>query len=157
MKFTLLKDLRTDPLMRPVLQGVLLFITLFIIADLLLKSHQIGLYGSQVALTLYGDEERYLDPISLSVLLELIHGDLFMSMLCLLTLSAVFIRLEPSQKRARAGVHLLFIAALLSPAALLGAHFGFALLVWAWVGLFWFWHLLALAMAASSAYRLLRP
>ncbi|MBN2896793.1 MAG: hypothetical protein JXK05_12975 [Campylobacterales bacterium] len=156
MKFTLIKDLRADPLMRSVMLGVLLFITLFIIADLLLKSHQIGLHVNQVALTLYGDEAQYLDPISPAVLLELIHADLFMSMLALLTLSALFIRLEPSQGRARIGVHLLFSSALLSPATLLGAHFGLSALVWAWVGLFWLWHLLALIMAASSAYRLLR-
>ncbi len=156
MKFTLVKDLRSDPLMRPVLIGVLLFLLLFFISDLFVMQDQIGLHVSKASQTLYGDEAQYLDPIAPLVLLELIHANLFMSMLSLLTLSAVFIRLETREKRARLGVHLLMLSALLAPALLYGASFGIPLLMAVWLLFYWLNHLIALLMILFSLWRLAR-
>ncbi|MGB6020221.1 MAG: hypothetical protein WBF77_11575, partial [Sulfurimonadaceae bacterium] len=93
MKFTLVKDVKNDTLMRPLLGGLLLFILLFVSADILLRSDHIGLTPSALAQTLFGNEEEYIEPVTEHFLLEMIHSDIFFIMMTLLTLSAVYARL----------------------------------------------------------------
>ncbi|MEA3521678.1 MAG: hypothetical protein U9R50_01750 [Campylobacterota bacterium] len=154
MKFTLLKDLRRDPLMRPVLTGFLLFLMLFITSDLAQKREQIGLHVSSASGVIYGDEESYIDPISTVSLLEILHSDLFMVMMTLLTLSAIYIRLSPYEKLTKILLHAVMLSAILSFILLLMAHYFQSIFLILWLISLWSWHILAFCMSVESLYRL---
>ncbi len=154
MKFTLVKDLRQDPLMRPVLSGLLVFLILFFISNLAQKYEQIGLHVKTAALVMYGDEENFIDPISITSLLEILHSDLFMMMMTLLSLSAIYIRLSPHIKLSKIVLHLLMISAIFSILFLLGAYYFHTIFLTLWIIFLWIWHLLALSMSIESLYRL---
>ena len=154
MKFTLVKDLRQDPLMRPVLSGLLVFLILFFISNLAQKYEQIGLHVNTATLVMYGDEENFIDPISITSLLEMLHGDLFMMMMTLLSLSAVYIRLSPHINMSKVVIHLLMISAICSILFLLAAYYYHTIFLALWIFCLWIWHLLALSMSIESLYRL---
>jgi len=72
--------------MRPLLGGLLLFILLFLTADIMLKDDHIGLTPTHLTQTLFGNEEEYIEPVTEHFLLELIHSDIFFIMMTLLNL-----------------------------------------------------------------------
>lgn len=157
MKFTLVRDLREDALMRPLLAGLLLFALLFLGADALLKSEQLGLAPSALAATLYGDEENYVDPMPATSLTEQVHASLFFMMFTLLTLGATYVRLAGGRGLRMLPMHLSMLAGLSDPALLLLAYYGDDAFVLPWLGAFWLWHAGALFMALASLARLVRP
>lgn len=150
MKFTLVKDLRQDPLMRPLLAGVLLFIALYLASDVYVKSELIGVSLPAAQVTFTGDEESFVEPISLTTLIEIVHGELFFMMLTLMTLCTIYARLRGGSRGARVLIHLTMLSALLSQAALVGAQMVSAELAVAWVTLFWCWHAAAFWMGTSA-------
>jgi len=154
VKFTLVKDLGSDALMRPLISGLLLFITLFLLSDLLQKKHDIGLHVESVTTTLYGNEEEFIDPISLEALLQIVHTDLFFMMMTLLTLSAVFGRLAPSSHMTHRILHLLNFSALSSLIFLFSAFYTDATVALLWLFAMWIWHLMALGISLYCFYRL---
>lgn len=156
MKFTLLKDIRQDPLMRPLLLGLLVFIILFFVSDIYLKHEQIGVTTAAAIMTFSGDEATFTDPISLSALLEILHGDIFFMMMSLMMLCAVYARLGNGSRRVGYLIHLTMSAALLSLVAMIAAQQFQGVLIALWVGLFWTWHTAALWMAAVSLLKLVR-
>lgn len=156
MKFTLIKDIKKDPLMRPLLQGFLLFCLLYLPSEIAVKYFTLGLDSHAVASTLYGNEELYIDPMSEASFLELWHVDIFFAMMLLFTLATLFIRLTNA---ARASVMLtkwLFICAFAALCFMPLAFYGDALFVHAYVAAFWLWHLIALWMVLRSFYELVR-
>jgi len=150
MRFTLVKDLRQDPLMRPLLLGVLLFIALYLASDIYVKSELIGVSLPAAYLTFAGDEESFVEPISLTTLIEIVHGELFFMMLTLMTLCAIYARLRGGSRRTRVLIHLTMLSALLSQGALVGAQMLSVDFAAAWVALFWGWHAAALWMGTSA-------
>ncbi len=154
MKFTLVKDLKNDPLMRPLLSGLLLFTMLFIISDIGQKKHDIGLHVSSASATFYGNEAAFIDPISLEVVLQTVHTDLFFMMMILLTLGAVYGRLVPNTRKSRFMMHLLNASALGSLGVFIACYY--TPLVVLWVVLMWSWHIAALVMSLEAIYRLWR-
>lgn len=156
MKFTLVKDLKKDALMRPLLTGLLLFLLLFLVSDVLNKKHQIGIGIDGVSSTLYGNEEEFLDPVSIEALLEIAHTDLFFIMMSLLSLSAVFGRLTPATRLNRGMIHAVNLTAFASVALLMIAYYSHPAIAVFWLAAMWGWHALAFWMAAASLYRLYR-
>lgn len=156
MRFTLVKDLRKDALMRPLITGLLLFLSLFFISDLYQKKMDIGLDTSSVEATLYGDEAEFIDPISTEALLEIIHGDIFFMMMSLLSLSAVFGRVAPKRRSSGLAVHALNLFAFSSLLFLVTSTFFPMIPVIFWLVTMWGWHLLAIMMSLFSFYRLYR-
>lgn len=157
MKFTLVKELREDALMRPLLAGLLFFALLFLGADALLKSEQLGLEPSALAATLYGDEESYVDPIPATSLLEQVHASLFFMMFTLLTLGATYIRLTGVGRFRTVPLHASMLAAMAEPALLLLAFYQGDAFLLPWLGAFWLWHAGALFMALASLVLLFKP
>jgi hypothetical protein len=157
MKFTLIKDIRGDALMRPLLGGLLAFVLLFLIFDVVQKHETIGLFPAAAAATLYGDEETYTDAITFSGLLEIIHGDTFFAMMSLLTLSAVYARLVDSTRRRLLFINTAMLGAFFALPSLMGAYYFGAPFLYGWIALFFLWHLSAFLMAAESLWRLYRP
>lgn len=160
MRFTLVKDLRSDTLMRPLLNGLLLFALMFLSADIMLKRDQLGLDRVTLSNTLYGNEEEFIEPASDYFLLELLHSDIFFMMMTLLTLSAVYARLCPFKRVALVVINTAMLAALANVALLALSYFRGSAYLIPWLGSFWLWHVTALFMASASLFylnRLRRP
>lgn len=154
MRFTLVKDLREDALMRPLLAGLALFEIVFLVADVFLKRDHIGLDRQTLSNTLYGNEAEFIDPVSEHFLLELLHGDIFFMMMTLLTLSAVYARLSPSKRFAALLVNVAMLSAFAAIALLALAYYRGSTYLVPWLGAFWIWHAAALYMAAASLLNL---
>jgi len=157
MKFTLIKDVKHDTLMRPLLGGLLLFILLFLSADILLKNDHIGLTPSHLSQTLFGNEEEFIEPVNEHFLLELIHSDIFFMMMTLLTLSAVYARLCQNARLRLVTINLAMVSALLSIVLLPLAYYLSPLFITPWIAAFYAWHLLALLMTLASLFYLFVP
>ena len=157
MKFTLVKDIKGDSLMRPLLGGLLLFMLLFLSADVLLKNEHIGLIPTHLSQTLFGDEEAYIEPATEQFMLELIHSDIFFMMMTLLTLSAVYARLCQNKTIRIVNINATMISALLTVLFLPLAYYLSAWFVLPYIIAFYSWHILALFMAMASLYYLFIP
>ena len=143
--------------MRPLLGGLLVFILLFLTADIALKNDQIGLTPTQLSQTLFGNEEEYVTPITEHFLLELMHADIFFMMMTLLTLSAVYARLCQNERIRNFNIHTTMITALLSILFLALAYYLSELFIFPFIISFYSWHFLALIMALASLYYLFVP
>lgn len=157
MKFTLVKDVKGDSLMRPLLGGLLLFIFLFLSADIFLKDDHIGLTESTLSKTLYGNEEEFIEPASEHFLLELMHSDIFFMMMTLLTLSAVYARLCQNSTLRLVNINATMIAALATVILLPMAYYVSADFVLPYIITFYAWHILALIMTLASLFYLFIP
>lgn len=154
MRFTLVKDLRSDMLMRPLLSGLLLFTSAFLVADIFLKRDHIGLDRVTLSATLYGDEATFTEPVSEHFILELLHSDIFFMMMTLLTLSAVYARLCPVKRIAIVLINAAMLSAIADVVLLALAYFRGEAYLLPWMSMFWIWHVSALFMALSSLLHL---
>jgi len=143
--------------MRPLLGGLLLFILLFLSADIALKNDHIGLTPTHLAQTLYGNEEEYIEPVTEHFLLELMHSDIFFIMMTLLTLSAVYARLCQNKKLRLININIAMTAALLSIIFLPLSYYLSAYFILPFIISFYTWHFMALMMTLGSLYYLFIP
>lgn len=157
MKFTLVKDLRGNTLLRPLLGGLLVFILLFLSADIILKNDHIGLTIQTLSTTLYGNEEEYIEPVTFHFILELLHSDIFFMMMTLLTLGAIFSRLCEKNRLRILIINITMASALLDVLFLFGAYFFGPLFIPLWIGVFWIWHVGAFIMSLLSLFHLFAP
>lgn len=154
MRFTLVKDLREDALMLPLLRGLTFFAGAFLVADVFLKRDHIGLDYQTLSNTFYGNEAAFAEPVSEHFVLELLHSDIFFMMMTLLTLSAVYARLTPSKRLAALLINVAMLAALADVALLALSYYRGSTYLLPWLGAFWTWHAAALYMAAASLLNL---
>ena len=143
--------------MRPLLGGLLLFILLFLSADIVLKNDHIGLTPTQLSQTLFGNEAEYIEPVTEHFLLELMHSDIFFIMMTLLTLSAVYARLCQNKKLRLFNINITMTAALLSIIFLPLSYYLSAYFILPFIISFYTWHFMALMMALGSLYYLFIP
>ena len=156
MKFTLVKNLSQDPLMRPILLGLLLCIALYLVVDLVVKHYGFGISPSAVNLTIFGNEDEYIDAISRTSFLEFWHMEIFFIMIILLTLCAVFIRLSGGRKRDKIIMNIMLLSALSSLVFLALGYFVSGHFIEAYSVLFIVWHLTAFYMVVFSIRNLYR-
>jgi len=155
LRFTLIKNVKQDKMMRPLLNGLLFFMLLYIPFDIFVKSHTIGLSTTAIATTLFGNADEFLDPMNKSVFLEFIHTEVFFLMMILLTLSAVYIRLLHKKSATLIlTINLLMGFALLTPIALTSAYFYSTEFVSIYIVSFFVWHCIALYMILRSFWEL---
>ncbi len=140
--------------MKPLLNGLLLFIFLYLLFDVFVKSHTMGLSVSSVSATLFGNADEFLDPMNKSVFLEFVHMQIFFLMMILLTLSAVFVRLLHQKRNTILVLNIVMLFALLSPIALVAAYFYSTEFVGIYLFAFFTWHTLALYMTLTSLWEL---
>ena len=100
--------------MRPILTGLLIFIFFYLISNMMVKHFNFGVLPSTVLLTLFGDEEQYIDPLSTASFLEFWHMEIFFIMMLLLTLSAVFIRIAKNSNLKIILINTLMLSSLVS-------------------------------------------
>jgi len=154
MRFTLIKDLRSDALMLPLLNGLLLFSGTFIVADVFLKRDHIGLDRATLSNTLYGNEAEFTEPVTEHFILELLHSDIFFMMMTLLTLSAVYARLSAFKRVAAGVINLAMLSALADVVLMALAYYRGSGYLLPWLGAFWTWHAAALYMVLVSMFYL---
>ena len=154
MRFTLIKDVKHDQSMKPLLNGLLIFTTLYILFDLFVKQHTLGLSVQTVSTTLFGNADEFLDPMNESVFLEFVHMQIFFLMMLLLTLSAVYIRLLHKKKNTMLVMNLLMLSGVLTPITLTLAYFYAPTLVVSYIFFFFLWHITALYMSLHSLWEL---
>ena len=154
MRFTLLKDLKKDKSMRPILSGLLIFTFFYLLSDIVVKYFNFGIFPQEISLTLFGDEEQFLDPLTSSGFLEFWHVEIFFIMMILLTLSAVFVRLTKHNTFKVIVLNIVMLSALFSLIALLVAFFISPVFVFAYSFLFLSWHIVALYMIVYSLWKL---
>ena len=154
MRFTLIKDLKQDSMMRPILTGLLLFTLLYLVSDIFVKSSSFGIYEETIKTTLYGNEDEFLDPLTTSSFLEFWHMEIFFIMMILLTLSAIFIRLSGAKGFNIIIINTVMISALISLVALILSFFVNATFVQLYVLSFFLWHVCAVYMSLYSLIKL---
>ena len=157
MKFLVTHDLKKVPLLRYLILFVTLFILFFLVSDVALHHTQIGLTLEKVTSTLYGNEERFEEPILLGSLLLTVHIDWFFSMLVVLTLLAIYIRLYEKSKSTKKWIHLFSFLGIFTPLLLLLSFLiKSKVLVVAWIGMFTLWHIVAFYLGVKSLLKLIR-
>lgn len=154
MRFTLLKNLQRESLMKNILSGLLLFIFLYVLSDIFVKQSTLGLSVESINTTLFGNEEEFLDPMNKAYFLEFWHMEIFFMMMALLTLSAVFIRIASINKRNTFVLHAVMIFALSDLLCIAASYFFSSVFVLPYIISFFLWHLLALYMIVSSLWGL---
>ncbi len=154
MRFTLIKDLKRDPTMKPILGGLISFILLYLISDVFVKKITIGLYPHDVKQTLFGNEEEFIEPLTQGSFLEFLHIEIFFVMMILLTLSAVYIRLRSNRAGSSIILHIVMISAILSILSIFAAYFASEIFIYVYVLSFLIWHIFAIYMAISSFWSL---
>jgi hypothetical protein len=150
MKFTLIKDLKQDAMMKPILSGLLLFILLYLVSDFFVKESSFGLMSSSVKATLFGNEEEYVEAISRASFLEFWHIEIFFIMMTVFTLSTVYIRLSKASLVAIYLVNFMMLSAISSLISLPLSYFYSSLFTNVYVTTFFLWHILALFSVVYS-------
>lgn len=154
MRFTLIKDLKEDSTMKPIL-GILLFFTLlYLLSDIFVKSYSFGIFEDTINTTMFGDEDAFLDPLTTSAFLEFWHMEIFFMMMILLTLSAVYIRISGAKKFHIIIINAVMISALLSLVSLALSFFIDERFIQVYVVSFFIWHICAVYMSLYSITRL---
>lgn len=154
MRFTLIKDLKKDTSMRPILTGLLIFTLLYLISDIFVKYSSFGISTDAVKLTLFGNEEEFIDPISESSFLEFWHMEIFFIMMILLTLSAVFIRVSNKSNKDIFLTNITMISAIISLISLIGSFYLSSAFIEIYVVTFFTWHIAAIYMSLFSIWKL---
>lgn len=154
MKFTLIKDLKQDSMMKPILSVFLFFTLLYLVSDIFVKNSGFGVFPSAVKSTMFGNEQEFLDPISKASFLEFWHVEIFFIMMIIFTLSAVYIRLSKASRSAIVVVNLMMISALASLISLPISYFFNPIFINMYVATFFIWHILALFSSLYSLKRL---
>ena len=154
MKFLVSKNSAPVPLLRQLMIAVTAALLLYLLLDVVLHGYLIGLSPQAAAQTLFGDEEAFVEPILFESLLLQVHIDLFMALVSLLILVAIYLRMMQKEKVRTGVLHSLFLAALGAPLLLVVAYFGGSFWLYGWVGAFYLWHLLALCVGTVALKRL---
>ncbi|WP_229855076.1 hypothetical protein [Candidatus Sulfurimonas marisnigri] len=152
MKFTLINNIEKDSAMSLILKGFLIFIFLYLIADVLVMKSSFGISIETINTTLFGNEETYADPLTESAFLEFWHTQIFFIMMVLLTLNAIFIRVA---KRSRVILtNMLMISAISSLISLALAFYMSNIFVNIYLFTFSTWHAVAVYMIFYSFWKL---
>lgn len=152
MKFLVTKELQQNRLLRLQVLWLTAILTLFLVTDVIMHQYQTGLTPTLATEHILGNEEAFIEPILLSVLLEDIHIDLFISMITLMLLVVIFIRVEHDAKTKL--IHLAFLSAILAPICLLMGYLYAEVCITLWIGFFLLWHLCGLYFAVTIFRRL---
>lgn len=154
MRFTLIKDIRQDRAMKPLLNGLLTFMLLYLLADIYVTKMTLGLFSGAISETLFGNMEEFIDPMDSGVFLEYIHGQIFFMMMILLTLSAVYARLCSKKNYSMVLINTLMISALLSLITLALTYFFNANFLNLYIVTYFLWHSVAFVMTTHALWNL---
>jgi len=154
MKFLVVKNINEDKNFKPLLGGLLLFMLFYLFVNIFLKHYSIGILPLDLANNFLGNEQTYLDPMELHVFLEFWHMDIFFMMMILLTLSAVYMRINKYSKLTLLTTHINLLSAFIYLSSLAMSYFFISWFVYLSFVSFVIWHLLSVYMTSISLYKL---
>lgn len=154
MRFTLIKDLKKDKSMKPIMNGLLLFTLIYLVTDVYVTKLSIGLFSEQIKSTLFGNMDEFLDPITQASFLEYIHAQIFFMMMIALTLSAIYIRMASKSSYSLIIVNLLMLSALLTLITLGLSYYANDIFINLYVISFFTWHFVAFYMSIYALWSL---
>ena len=154
MRFTLIKDIKKDRAMRPILNGLLLFTLAYLTLDFIVTNTSLGLTTDTIKVTLLGSEEDFIDPMSESLFLEYIHMQIFFLMMILLTLSAVFARVSNKKTFSLLLINSTMSAALVMLLLLILSFYTTSSFIPLYLISFYLWHIGAIIMTLYSLWSL---
>lgn len=155
MRFVIIKDLKRDRSMRPMINYILAFTLLFLVFTPIVLYTSIGLDESKIHTTFFGNEEEFIDPITPQAFLEFVHTQIFLVMMSMLTLSAVFARVVQSL-HVTAILCIVNSFALLQFVFLLFSYYLYESMIIVYLGSFYIWMAGALFMNISTFLELNR-
>lgn len=154
MRFTITNDLKQNPLMRLILMGLIFFILIYLFADIFVKYKNFGISVSMVKLTLFGDEDEFIEPLPEASFLEFIHSEIFFIMMVLFTLSIVFIRVASKSKIDFIIINLTMMAAIVSLITLGLSFYISEIFVYIYIISFFLWHTLSIYISLYTLWKL---
>jgi uncharacterized membrane protein HdeD (DUF308 family) len=155
MKFLISKDLEYSRLLNTLMVGVNMGLVFYLMLDILLHGYLLGIDLNQIAQTLYGNPEEFIEPILLDTLLLHVHIDLFMSLFTVMIIASIYIRLFDRETRTRWLVHLVFLLNLVAPVLLLVAYFTSVASVYLWGVSFLMGHIFTMSLAIRIVKKLM--
>ncbi len=157
MKFTLNNDHQKNRSMNLLLSGLLVFVIFFLASDMIVKKEHYGYTYAQIKMSIFGDEEEFIEPLPFSSLLEGVHADIFFTMMTLLTLGAIYGRVGRSKKLSVFLINIMMLSAFFSVVSPFLVYFYSSELITLWISTFIVWHLTALFISFISLWRLKFP
>jgi len=154
VQFTIVKNLKKDSTMNSILKGLIFFILLYIIADIFVKYVGIGLTLDTLNISLFGNEEEYIEPMSQALFLEFWHTEIFFIMMILLTLSTVYIRLASNIRHYKYILNLVMSSAIISLISLPIAYYMSNDFILIYILGYFIWHGGAIYMSLRSLWEL---
>ena len=136
------------------MSGLLIFTLIYLVIDIFVKYNSFGLFSSTIKLTLFGDEEQFIEPLSRASFLEFIHTEIFFIMMILLTLSAIYARLTSKKSSTLWLINATLLSSLVSLTTLGLSYFFSSSLINLYVLTYFLWHFLALYMSGFSLWSL---
>ena len=97
MKFLVSKNIHENPNFTLLLAFYSLLLLFYFTGDLVYLSHFFGTTSSAVLSTLKGNEDEFIEPLSLLSFLEHFHISIFISILAVFTTMSIILRLSLSQ------------------------------------------------------------
>ncbi len=123
MKFLISKNLNSNVTFSLLLKFYTFMIFLYLAGDLFYLVHLFGLDPQSILVTLKGNEEEFIEPLSFISILEFIHVSLFLGILTLFTTMAIILRVNLSLRHAGLIIILSMMSLLISNLSLLALHF----------------------------------
>ncbi|MBU0720249.1 hypothetical protein KJ877_02790 [bacterium] len=154
MKFTIIKDLSQDSMMKPILSGLLLFTILYLLSDIIVKHNSFGVLPNAIEMTLFGNEEEFLEGMGKTLFLEFWHVEIFFIMMVVFISSTIYTRLSNASKSAVVIVNIMMISSMISLISLPIAYFLSSYFISVYAVTFFIWHFLALYISLFSIKRL---
>jgi len=152
LRFTLINDLKQDNSIKPILNGLLLFTLIYLVADIFVTQSSLGLFSETLKVTLFGNEEEFINPMNKSVFLEYIHAQIFFMMIILLTLSAIYARVSNKKSYSLFIVNTLMLSGLLTLFSFGGTYFIHPDFIHLYILNFFLWHITAFYMSSYSLW-----
>ncbi|NOQ30946.1 MAG: hypothetical protein GQ570_07490 [Helicobacteraceae bacterium] len=103
MKFSISKKLHENRAMKLLLSVYTIFILTFITVNIFMKVEYFGSTLESVKSTILGNEEEFIDPMSLEDILTIVHTDLFSQLFILVTIASLYMR-TPILQSVKMGV-----------------------------------------------------
>jgi len=148
MKFTVSKDLRANSVMRVLLISFSIIMLLFLALDVTNKTLKFGSSITEIKNNIIGNEDEYLEPLSTLSALEMVHTDLFIAIILLLLIGAIFMRIEAKFKTLLLAITM--ILSILSFISFLASLYVNEIFVMLSVISFLAWHISAALMLLTS-------
>jgi len=141
MKFLLSKDLHSNSNFTLLLGFYALMMLFYFIGDTFYLINFFGSNINEVLSTLKGNEDEFIEPLSLLSLLEHIHISLFLAILALFTTMAIILRVQLRFLHKKLIIIISMTSLFLSFMALIGTYFYIDIFVYAFVAFSILWHL----------------